>query len=92
LGERHGVYQGKIFCASRLKAAFEVHELHGKVNEFGGRIGLFGLQYILLAQDREAAVDGEPRALIRIGYDAIADHQPFAGLQLDLERHRFAFR
>jgi hypothetical protein len=40
-----------------------------------------------LAQDGRLALDQQPRALIAVGDDAVAEDETLAGFQLDFEAH-----
>ena len=69
------------------RVARGVHQLNRQVEALGRRVGLPGRQNVLLAQDREFALDHQPRALVVIGDHALADDDAFAGLEFYLEGH-----
>jgi hypothetical protein len=65
-----------------------VHQLHRQIDALGRRIGALDGEDVLLAKDRDLTFDQEARALVVVGHDALAENDPFAWLELDLERHR----
>jgi hypothetical protein len=65
-----------------------VHQLHRQIDALGRRIGALDGEDVLLAKDRDLTFDQETGALVVVGDDALAENDPFARLELDLERHR----
>ena len=48
---------------------------------------MFGGDDVLLAQDWDFALDHEPRALVGVSDNALAEDDAFTGLELYLQRH-----
>ena len=64
-----------------------VHQLNGEIDPLGRTVGAGQGHDVFFAQDRHLALDEQPRALIDIGDDAIADDHALAGFHFDFESH-----
>src|ERR1700684_212500 len=84
-GAQYIAYQLEIDLVMRGRIARRVHELNGEIDALGRRVGEPRGENILLAQDRDLAVDHQARALIGIGDDALADDDALARLKLNLQ-------
>ena len=62
-----------------------IHQLNG--GALRRAIGAGKGHDVLFAQDRHLSLDEQPRALIDIGDDAIANDHTFVRFELDLQRH-----
>src|SRR6476661_4299523 len=80
-------HEGEVDFVVGARVIRRIHELDREIDALCWRIGALRGEDILLAQDRNMALDQEPRALVVIGDDALAEDDPLAGFQLDLERH-----
>jgi hypothetical protein len=70
-----------------LRASRRVHQLDGEIDALCRSIGGGERHDVLLAQDRHLALDEQPRALIDVGDDAIADDHAFVRFELYFQRH-----
>lgn len=64
-----------------------VHQLDGKIDALCRTIGARQRHDVLFTQDRGLPLDKQPRALIDIGDDALADYDALVRFELDLESH-----
>jgi hypothetical protein len=70
-----------------LRPLGRVHQLNGEIDPFGRAVSAGQGHDVLFTQDRHLAVDEQPRALIDIGDDAIANDHAFVWFEFDLQRH-----
>jgi hypothetical protein len=70
-----------------LRAFRRVHQLDGEIDALCRRVGGGKRHDVLLAQDRYLAIDEQPRALIDVSDDAVADDHAFVRSELYLQRH-----
>ncbi len=74
-------------AAVRGRIARRVHQLDGEIDALGRRVRLLRRHNVFFAQDRRMALDQQPRALVAIGDQTVAEDEAFAGFELDLEAH-----
>src|SRR5262245_58442290 len=77
----------EIDLVVRARILRRIHQLHRQVDALGRRVGALDGEDVLLAQDRNVALDEEPRALVVVGDHAFAENDALTRLELNLERH-----
>jgi hypothetical protein len=59
----------------------------GQIDALGRCVRLAQSHDVGFAQDRDLAIDGQACALVVVSHHAIAQHDPFVGLEFDFQGH-----
>src|SRR5262249_7953569 len=78
-------YQREIQVVVTTRIARRIHQLDGEIDALGGRVGAIGGHDVPLAQNGDATLDKQARALVVVGDHALANDDPLSALELDFE-------